>query len=666
MASNPKPTEVIDLTEPEVIELNSEGELVPDARIPTETSREKQEQGRKKRKKRKRKSTGASTNVSEMEDGEVGASSAEASRPHSRNSPNVDDVELVISVEAPGSVDKKTLQERLTETAPKPRESRRERREKERERDREGEVGRTRHHDRERERARGHDREQRRYRDREHGRERERDGEHGSERSRRRSRSRDRDRDSRRKRKASPTGVPLFFEDVNPTEVPGLAKPQELVAGPSNLASPANASKNTENSLLLPAHVSVAEGDLDTSSLKVPTPEGSDDEDYIDYLDYDDDRRAGMIRYWELDKLAASESKLAKPTRTICKNCGAEGDHKTFECPVLICLTCGARDEHTTRSCPISKTCYTCGMKGHINRTCPNRSASRGGAYSHYQDCNRCGARTHQTNECPTLWRIYEYVADDERQEILHERESKRALPFGQGGEGYIATDEWCYNCGGSGHLGDDCTDSPKMFDVPQEPSAFSLYNMLSGPFFSEASQPSRRAPREWETAGVFADGHGSVVPMEVGKQGRKKERARLARRAQEIEEGNDEDDWFDNAHARGRSGGGGAGVGGQAKGSRWDRSENSSKGNANGKVRFDFTQATSADRNGRDGGEREQKRHRVSHDDPPGPSRETDSIQIKGASKKQDRYQVTGSRDRYARDQRSSRGPRYRGGYSR
>ncbi len=57
--------------------------------------------------------------------------------------------------------------------------------------------------------------------------------------------------------------------------------------------------------------------------------------------------------------------------------------------------------------------------------------------------------------ECPTLWRIYEYVADEERHEILREREAKRTLPLGGGGEGYIATDEWCYNCGGSGHLGD-------------------------------------------------------------------------------------------------------------------------------------------------------------------------------------------------------------------
>ena len=57
--------------------------------------------------------------------------------------------------------------------------------------------------------------------------------------------------------------------------------------------------------------------------------------------------------------------------------------------------------------------------------------------------------------ECPTIWRLYDYVTDPERETILRHRESKQPLPLGQGGEGYIASDEWCYNCGNTGHLGD-------------------------------------------------------------------------------------------------------------------------------------------------------------------------------------------------------------------
>jgi hypothetical protein len=57
--------------------------------------------------------------------------------------------------------------------------------------------------------------------------------------------------------------------------------------------------------------------------------------------------------------------------------------------------------------------------------------------------------------ECPTIWRLYEYVTDPEREAILLHRESKQLLALGQGGEGYIASDEWCHNCGQTGHLGD-------------------------------------------------------------------------------------------------------------------------------------------------------------------------------------------------------------------
>ena len=34
-------------------------------------------------------------------------------------------------------------------------------------------------------------------------------------------------------------------------------------------------------------------------------------------------------------------------------------------------------------------------------------------------------------------------------------RRQKVDLELGDGGEGYIGEDEWCYNCGGDGHLGD-------------------------------------------------------------------------------------------------------------------------------------------------------------------------------------------------------------------
>lgn len=129
--------------------------------------------------------------------------------------------------------------------------------------------------------------------------------------------------------------------------------------------------------------------------------------------------------------METEEAAQAKPIRFVCKNCGAEGAHKTYECPVQVvssltflpwnathsvlkCLTCGARDEHSTRSCPISKTCYTCGMKGHINKvkfirarhirrlmdfqTCPNRFSRSGRMGDTDDDCERCGSQKHKMN----------------------------------------------------------------------------------------------------------------------------------------------------------------------------------------------------------------------------------------------------------------------------
>lgn len=46
-------------------------------------------------------------------------------------------------------------------------------------------------------------------------------------------------------------------------------------------------------------------------------------------------------------------------------------------------------------------------------------------------------------------------MTEAERKAILDEREKKRALDIGAGGEGYIGPESWCYNCGGWGHLGD-------------------------------------------------------------------------------------------------------------------------------------------------------------------------------------------------------------------
>lgn len=199
----------------------------------------------------------------------------------------------------------------------------------------------------------------------------------------------------------------------------------------------------------------------------------------------------------------------------------------------------------------------------------------------------------------------------------------------------------------------------------------------------------------------MLRDGFDYVIPLDVGKQAKKKERARMEKRAQAIQEDNGED-WFAN-RGGGRESKGGRNGGGTPKGPRNSR--------PNTKITFgnlskDDDRYGGRDRKDsrRDSGRRGDRDERPRYDDLPGPSRETDSIQIRGAARKHERDDWDGSirgaasrrrddydagsrdsrrdrtrsddrygeRDRDRRRERDRRGasprrePKYRGGYSR
>ncbi len=90
------------------------------------------------------------------------------------------------------------------------------------------------------------------------------------------------------KRDAAPDTA-LFFLDDTPAEVAANLKPPrfEVHKGAAEVVT----EKKEEPMLLLPAHVSVfgEEGQVPMEII-APLPVDSDDEDYIEYLDYDDDR----------------------------------------------------------------------------------------------------------------------------------------------------------------------------------------------------------------------------------------------------------------------------------------------------------------------------------------------------------------------------------------
>ncbi|OBZ70099.1 hypothetical protein A0H81_09792 [Grifola frondosa] len=497
MSSTSKQPEIIDLTmptpPPEPIELDSDGEVVNPTALANPAALANAisalgQQEKRKRRKRSRRSTNLKS-PQDVEEGEIAGSSAELPTrepSHEREDRNMD---RNTDRRRENESSRRSLLERLggdtigNASADVPRSSRKDRSGKRKRRD---------------SRSPAPERERERDRNRDHVRD------------HRRSRSRDKRRHDKEPSKPSIKDDALFFEDVKPAEVPIAA---HLVVAPTvNVVEGTSTSTSTNPPLLLPPHVSVfGEDGVDPVEIHAPSPPGSDEEDYIEYLDYDDDRRApGMVRYFELEKAAAEEARAAKPVRVVCKNCGAEGDHKTYECPVLIVMPdmrCARRA--LDAQLPDQQDVL------HVWDEGPYQQASRTGGYNHYQDCDRCGSRSHNTNECPTLWRMYEAA--------------KATSPPTSGATTVAAAGTlemtartcrtWMTSRASPPHLA--CTTSSQAL-------------------LRRRDKARQASPRDWEAAATFADGYGFVAPMEVGKQARRKDRARMERRARELEEADD------------------------------------------------------------------------------------------------------------------------------
>jgi len=150
-------------------------------------------------------------------------------------------------------------------------------------------------------------------------------------------------------------------------------------------------------------------------------------------------------------------------------------------------------------------------------------------------------------------------VTDEERSQIAELRKGKKDLQIGSGGEGYVGRDPWCYNCAGIGHWGDDCDEIPHRYDRLEEPSAFSLHNVMGGPFYDPEKELAiaSKAPRSHRRKDDTYDDWSKDIPNEVGKEGRRKNMARLEKRAREQEQADEADDWFNksgNLQIRGRA----------------------------------------------------------------------------------------------------------------
>lgn len=137
----------------------------------------------------------------------------------------------------------------------------------------------------------------------------------------------------------SDSAAGLFFVDLSPTAIPPIPLSQESI-------SITNGENEKVGKLLLPSHVTVF-GDALVEIISQPLSD-SDDDEFIKYLDYEDTR---VCTHYSFCILASSlncfpqnvqryydepPDERAALDRTVCKNCGAEGEHKTSACTVKI------------------------------------------------------------------------------------------------------------------------------------------------------------------------------------------------------------------------------------------------------------------------------------------------------------------------------------------
>ena len=117
-----------------------------------------------------------------------------------------------------------------------------------------------------------------------------------------------------------------------------------------------------------------------------------------------------------------------------CLVCGKAG-HLADECEQLDCVTCGAYNKHITANCPASAKCAKCREQGHKESSCPYKLKRMS---RHEIVCDLCERNGHFEDECELFWRTSgrPWESSLSRQDIRI----------------------FCYECGRSGHLGNDCT----------------------------------------------------------------------------------------------------------------------------------------------------------------------------------------------------------------
>ena len=115
-----------------------------------------------------------------------------------------------------------------------------------------------------------------------------------------------------------------------------------------------------------------------------------------------------------------------------CLVCAKPG-HMAGDCLSLTCSTCGAHKEHFAHSCPQTRRCDRCAERGHDVSNCPYKLKPPNIKIV----CDLCKFSGHFEIDCELRWRT-------------SGRPWETTLPA-------LTVLRCCYECGASGHLGNDC-----------------------------------------------------------------------------------------------------------------------------------------------------------------------------------------------------------------
>ena len=137
-----------------------------------------------------------------------------------------------------------------------------------------------------------------------------------------------------------------------------------------------------------------------------------------------------QLRYFHTTK-AREEVDVNTPVR--CIVCAKEG-HMARSCESLTCTNCGAFNRHTTQACPNSAKCGKCREPGHDEGHCPYKLKR---LPRHEIVCDLCQRSGHIEDDCELVWRTSGRPWESD---LAHANVRLS-----------------CYECGHSGHLGNDC-----------------------------------------------------------------------------------------------------------------------------------------------------------------------------------------------------------------